>query len=142
MKKTTDIKKVLSPKQREQLLGVLKARFEKHMSRHEGLDWAKIKTKLEASPEEIWSLHEMEGTGGEPDVVGHDSKTGEYLFYDCSAESPGGRRTLCYDRQGLEWRKEHKPANNAVDLAGAMGIETTAPSPITRAGDSGGALSL
>src|SRR5881398_2895227 len=116
-------KKALSPGQREELLKALKARFEKNMSRHKGLEWAKVQAKLEASAEKLWSLNEMERTGGEPDVVGHDRKTGEYLFYDCSAESPKGRRSLCYDRQALESRKEHKPENTAIDMAAAMGIE-------------------
>jgi hypothetical protein len=123
MKNTPSPKKELSPKQREELLAVLKARFEEHMGRHKGLDWAKVRAKLEASPEKLWSLNEMERTGGEPDVVGHDRKTGEYLFVDCSAESPKGRRSVCYDRAGLESRKEARPAHNAVDLAAAMGID-------------------
>lgn len=113
----------LSPEQREGLLKTLKARFEKNMSRHTGLEWADVQAKLEANPEKLWPLHEMEATGGEPDVVGYDSKTGEYIFYDCSAESPKGRRSVCYDREALESRKEHKPKNNAVDMAAAMGIE-------------------
>ena len=113
----------MSPKQREELLGALKVRFEKNMSRHKGLDWAHVQAKLEANSEKLRSLHEMERTGGEPDVVGHDKKTGEYTFYDCSAESPKGRRSVCYDREALESRKEHKPKNSAVDLAAAMGIE-------------------
>jgi hypothetical protein len=116
-------KKELSPEQREELLGALKARFEKNMNRHKGLEWAKVQAKLEANPEKLWSLNEMERTGGEPDVVGHDKKTGEYVFYDCSAESPQGRRSVCYDREGQESRKEHKPENNAIDMAAAMGIE-------------------
>jgi uncharacterized protein DUF4256 len=116
-------KKELSPEQREQLLGALKARFEKNMSRHKGLEWAKIQAKLEGNIEKLWSLNEMERTGGEPDVVGHDKKTGEYIFYDCSPESPGGRRSLCYDREALEARKEHKPKNNVIDLAADIGIE-------------------
>ena len=116
-------KKELSPEQHEELLRVLKARFEKNMNRHKGLEWAKVQAKLEANTEKLWSLHEMERTGGEPDVVGHDRKTGEYIFYDCSAESPKGRRSVCYDREGLESRKEHKPENNAIDMAAAMGIE-------------------
>jgi len=115
--------KDMTPKQREELLSVLKSRFEKNMKRHKDLEWAKVKSKLEASAEKLRSLNEMERTGGEPDVVGHDRKTGEYVFYDCSAESPNGRRSLCYDREGLESRKEHKPDNNAIDLADAMGIE-------------------
>lgn len=116
-------KKELSPEQREELLSALKARFEKNMNRHQGLEWATVQAKLEANPEKLWSLREMERTGGEPDVVGHDKKTGEYIFYDCSAESPIGRRSVCYDREGLEARKEHKPENNAIDMAAAMGIE-------------------
>src|SRR3989440_5844789 len=116
-------KKDLSPEQREELLGALKARFEKNMNRHKGLDWAKVQAKLEAETEKLWSLHEMERTGGEPDVVGHDKKTGECIFYDCSAESPKGRRSLCYDRQALDARKEHKPKNKAIDMATAMGVE-------------------
>jgi hypothetical protein len=116
-------KKELSPEQREQLLGALKARFEKNMNRHKGLEWAKIQAKLEVNTEKLWSLNEMERTGGEPDVVGHDKKTGEYIFYDCSPESPGGRRSLCYDREALEARKEHKPKNNVIDLAADIGIE-------------------
>src|SRR5882762_8876437 len=116
-------KKDLSPEQREELLRALKARFENHMNRHKGLDWAKVQTKLEANVEKLWSLNEMERTDGEPDVVGHDKKTGEHIFHDCSAESPKGRRSVCYDREALESRKEHKPANNAIDMAAAMGIE-------------------
>jgi hypothetical protein len=116
-------KKELSPEQREELLGTLKARFEKNMNRHKNLEWAEVQAKLEANPIKLWSLSEMERTGGEPDVVGFDKKTGEYIFYDCSAESPKGRRSVCYDREGLESRKEHKPENNAVDMAAAMGIE-------------------
>jgi hypothetical protein len=113
----------LSPKQRGELLSALKARFEKNMGRHKGLEWAKVQGKLEATAEKLWSLSEMEATGGEPDVVGHDKKTGEYIFYDCSAESPKGRRSFCYDRKALESRKENKPENNAIDMAGAIGIE-------------------
>jgi hypothetical protein len=116
-------KNELSPKQREELLGALKDRFEKNMNRHKGLDWAKVQAKLEANAEKLWSLHEMERTGGEPDVVGQDKKTGEYVFYDCSAESPKGRTSVCYDREGLESRKEHKPKNSAIGMAAAMGIE-------------------
>jgi hypothetical protein len=116
-------KKELSPKQREELLRALKARFEKHMSRHPGLAWAKVQARLEAHTEKLWSLHEMERTGGEPDVVGHDRKTGEYIFFDCSPETPKGRVSVCYDREGLESRKEFKPENNAMDMAAAMGIE-------------------
>ncbi|WP_026565092.1 DUF4256 domain-containing protein [Bacillus sp. UNC41MFS5] len=113
----------LSLEQCEELLKTLKARFEKNMNRHEGLEWAEVQTRLEVNPEKMWSLSEMEGTGGEPDVVGHDQKTGEYIFYDCSAESPKGRRSFCYDREALESRKQHKPENTAIDLATAMGIE-------------------
>jgi hypothetical protein len=116
-------KKDLSPKQREELLKTLKARFEKNMKRHKGLEWSKLHAKLEANTEKLWSLQEMERTGGEPDVVGQDKKTGEYIFYDCSAESPKGRRSLCYDRAAWESRKEFKPENNAMDAAAAMGIE-------------------
>jgi hypothetical protein len=116
-------KKVLSPEQRKELLEELKAHFEKNMNRHQAVDWAKVQAKLEARTEKLWSLSEMERTGGEPDVVGHDKKTGEYIFYDCSAESPNGRRSLCYDREALESRKEHKPKDNALDMAAAMGIE-------------------
>src|SRR5450631_2369783 len=117
------MKKELSSKQREELLKTLKARFEKNMNRHKGLDWAKVQTKLEANTEKLWSLNEMEKTGGEPDVVGHDKKSGEYIFYDCSAETPKNRRSLCYDGQALEARKEHKPQSSALDLAAAIGIE-------------------
>ena len=116
-------KKQLSAQQREELLKTLKARFEKNMNRHKGLEWAKVQAKLEANPEKLWSLSEMEGTGGEPDVVGHDKKTGGYTFYDCSAETPTGRRSVWYDREALNSRKEHTPANSAVDMAAAMGIE-------------------
>ena len=121
--KSAEPKKELSPEQREELLGALKARFEKNMHRHKGLEWAKVKAKLEGNPEKLRSLHEMEGTGGEPDVVGHDKKTGDYLFYDCSPETPKGRVSVCYDRAGLDSRKEHKPANTAMDMAAAMGVE-------------------
>jgi hypothetical protein len=113
----------LSKKQREELLRALKARFEKNMNRHKGLEWANVQAKLEANAEKLWSLNEMERTGGEPDVVGHDKKTSEYIFFDCSAESPKGRRSVCYDREALESRKEHKPKDNAIDMAAAMGIE-------------------
>src|SRR4051794_41035666 len=116
-------KKELSPKQREELLRTLKDRFEKNVNRHKGLDWAQVRARLEANAENLWSLNEMERTGGEPDVVGHDKKTGEYIFYDCSPESPKGRRSVCYDREALDARKEHKPAQSAVGLAVAMGIE-------------------
>jgi hypothetical protein len=115
--------KELSREQREQLLRTLKGRFEKNMNRHQGLEWAKVQAKLEANPEKLWSLNEMERTGGEPDVVGHDKKTGEYIFYDCSPESPKSRRSLCYDLEALESRKENKPKDNAMDMAAAMGIE-------------------
>jgi len=122
---TTENTKELSPEQREELLKTLKGRFEKNMNRHKDLQWANIQAKLvrESSGGKLWSLNEMERTGGEPDVVGHDGKTGEYIFYDCSAESPKGRRSLCYDREAWESRKEHKPENTAVDMAAAMGIE-------------------
>lgn len=116
-------KKEFSLAQRKELLAILKARFEKNMSLHRGLEWAKVQAKLEASMEKLWSLNEMERTGGEPDVVGQDKKTGEYLFYDCSAESPTGRRSVCYDGKALAARKEHKPRTNAIDMAAAMGIE-------------------
>jgi hypothetical protein len=118
-----ETKKELSPEQREELLRALKARFEKNINRHKGLEWVRVQAKLEANTEKVWSLNEMERTGGEPDVIGYDKNTGEYIFYDCSAESPKGRRSLCYDREGLESRKEHKPENNAIDMAAAMGIE-------------------
>ena len=119
----TSNNKELSLEQREELLEALKARFEKNMNRHKGLEWAKVQAKLDANTEKLWSLNEMERTGGEPDVVGHDKKNGEYIFYDCSSESPKGRRSVCYDREGLESRKKHKPENNAIDMATAMGIE-------------------
>ena len=121
--KGAETKKELSSEQREELLRAMKIRFEKNMNRHKGLEWAKVKTKLEANTKKLWSLSEMERTGGEPDVVGHDQKTGEYIFFDCSAESPNGRRSVCYDREGLDSRKEHKPENSAIDMAAAMGIE-------------------
>jgi uncharacterized protein DUF4256 len=114
---------MFSPKQQDELLRALKARFEKNMNRHKGLEWAKVQARLEANTEKLSALNEMERTGGEPDVVGFDKKTGEYIFYDCSAESPKGRRSFCYDREALESRKEHKPKNNAIDMAAAMGIE-------------------
>ncbi len=120
---TNSNKKDLSPQQREELLRALKARFEKNMNRHKGFEWAKVRAKLEAHTEKLWSLNEMERTGGEPDVVGDDKKTGEYIFYDCSVESPAGRRSVCYDREALESRKEHKPEDNAIDMAAAIGIE-------------------
>jgi len=116
-------KKQLSPEQRDELLSALKARFEKNMNRHKNLEWAKVQAKLQADAEKLWSLGEMERTGGEPDVVGFDKEAGEYIFYDCSAESPKGRRSVCYDREGQESRKEHKPKNNAVEMAADMGIE-------------------
>ncbi len=116
-------KKELSPEQRKELLGTLKARFEKNMNRHKGLQWDEVQAKLEANTEALWSLNEMERTGGEPDVVAHDKNTGEYIFYDCSAESPKDRRSLCYDREALDSRKENKPKGNAIDMAAAMGIE-------------------
>lgn len=116
-------KKLLSPERREETLGALKRRFEKNMNRHQNFDWAKVRVKLEANPEKLWSLGEMERTGGEPDVVGFDQEAGEYIFYDCSAESPTGRRSVCYDRAAQESRKEPRPENNAADMAAAMGIE-------------------
>ena len=130
MNTVKSIKKKLSSEQpalpaarREELLKTLKSRFDKNMKRHKDLEWAKVQAKLEANPEKLWSLNEMEETGGEPDVIGHDKKTGEYIFYDCSGESPKGRRSICYDQDALESRKEHKPKNNAIDMAAAMGIE-------------------
>jgi hypothetical protein len=114
--------KALSPEQREELLGALQARFEKNMNRHKGLEWAEVQAKLEANADKLWSIHEMEKTGGEPDVVGLDDKTGDYIFYDCSAESPSGRRNVCYDGEALEARKEFKPAASAMDMADVMGI--------------------
>ncbi len=116
-------KRELSPEQREELLRALKARFEKNMDRHKGLEWAGVQAKLEANAEKLWSLSEMERTGGEPDVVGYDKETDEYIFYDCSEESPKGRRNVCYDREGLDSRKENKPENSAIDMAADMGIE-------------------
>ncbi len=116
-------KKELSPEQRKELLKALKARFEKNVNRHKGLEWVKVQAKLEAHTEKLWSLNEMERTGGEPDVVAHDKKTGEYIFYDCSAESPNGRRSICYDREALEARKEFKPKDSAITMAAAMGVE-------------------
>ena len=123
MKNTQANRKDLTREQREELLSTLKARFERNMSRHQGLEWAKIQAKLEANAHKLWSLNEMESSGGEPDVVGQDKKSGEYLFYDCSAESPKGRRSFCYDREALESRKENKPQDSAVDAAAAMGVE-------------------
>ena len=116
-------KKDLSREQREELLRTLKARFEKNINRHQGLRWAQVEARLEVNAEKLWSLHEMEKSGGEPDVVGHDKKTGEYIFYDCSAESPKDRRSICYDREALESRGEHKPKDSATDMAAAIGIE-------------------
>lgn len=115
--------KYLLPEQGEEQLRVLKARFAKNMNRHEGLDWAKVQARLENNPEKLWSLYIMESTGGEPDVVGQDKKTGEYVFYDCAPESPKGRRSVCYDREALDSRKEHKPEDCAMDMAAAMGID-------------------
>jgi len=123
MKNLRNSKNELSAKDRDELLTTLKTRFEKNMNRHKGLDWSKVQAKLEANPEKLWSLNEMERTGGEPDVVRHDKKTGTYIFYDCSAESPKGRRSLCYDREALEARKENKPKDSAIDRATAMGVE-------------------
>ncbi|MEI7585343.1 DUF4256 domain-containing protein [Runella sp.] len=116
-------KKDLLPQQREELLSVLKARFEKNKNRHQGLEWATVLAKLEANPEKLWSLDDMETTGGEPDVVGYDAKTDEFIFFDCSAENPKGRRSVCYDHEALESRKEHKPGNSAIEMAADMGIE-------------------
>ncbi|MBB5037349.1 hypothetical protein HNQ64_001591 [Prosthecobacter dejongeii] len=121
--KSIEAKKKLSAQLREEQLATLETRFEKNLKRHPGMEWAQVKARLEAKAEKLWSLHEMESTGGEPDVVGHDAKTGEYVFFDCSAESPKGRVSLCYDREALDSRKEHKPKDNAVDVAEAMGIE-------------------
>ncbi len=123
MNYTKTVSKELSPRQREELLGVLKYRFEKNMNRHKGLDWTKVKARLEAKADKLCSLAEMERTGGEPDVVGLDKKSGEFVFFDCSAETPKGRTSVCYDREGLESRKEHRPKDTAVDMAAAMGIE-------------------
>lgn len=123
MNNTSYTKKEISSKQSEELLKVLKTRFEKNMNRHKGLTWAKVQSKLEINATKFWSLSEMERTGGEPDVVGHDRKSDEFIFYDCSAESPAGRRSVCYDREALESRKEHKPKSSAMDMAIAMGIE-------------------
>ena len=116
-------KNELSPEQRKELLSALKARFEKNLNRHKGLTWAKVKARLETNPEKLWSLQEMERTGGEPDVVGQDKKTGEYIFYDCSLETPKSRASICYDREGLESRKEHRPKTTAMDMATVMGID-------------------
>ena len=123
MNPTKQKKRELSTKQREELLSVLKSRFAENMTRHKGLEWAKVESRLNANPDKLWSLSEMESTGGEPDVVGYDKKTGEFIFYDCSAESPKNRRSVCYDGEALRSRKEHKPKNSAVEMAAAMGIE-------------------
>lgn len=123
MKTIKENEKSLSPERREELLGVLETRFQKNMNRHKGLRWADVSSRLEASPEKLRSLGEMERTGGEPDVVGHDRKTGEFIFFDCSAESPKARTSVCYDREGLDSRKEHKPKDSAMDMAAAMGVE-------------------
>lgn len=116
-------KKKLTSKEQEELMGILKARFEKNMNRHKGVEWTRVEAKLQANPGKLWSINEMEATGGEPDVVSHDKKTGEYVFYDCSPESPNGRRSICYDHQALQSRKEHKPKNSAIEMAAGMGIE-------------------
>ncbi len=121
--KAAKLKKVLTAEQRAELITTLECRFEKNMLRHKGLQWSKVQARLEADPAKLWSLNEMERTGGEPDVVGHDKKTGEFVFFDCSPETPKGRTSVCYDREGLESRKEHKPASNAIDMAATMGIE-------------------
>jgi hypothetical protein len=121
--KGIETKKKPSPTQTEELLGGLKARFEKNMGRHKGLEWAKVNARLAANAGKLWALFEMEKTGGEPDVVGQDKKSGKYIFFDCSPESPAGRTSVCYDREGLDSRKEHKPKNNAIDMAAAMGVE-------------------
>jgi hypothetical protein len=121
--KGNETKKALSPKQRQELFGALKTRFEKNMNRHKGLEWTKVQTRLEADPDKLWSLSEMERTGGEPDVVAQDKKTGEYIFWDCSPETPKGRVSVCYDREGWESRKEHRPKTTAMDMATAMNIE-------------------
>ena len=123
MSKITSNQKKLSPEQSKELLKTLKTRFEKNMNRHKGIEWAKVQAKLEANPEKLWSLDDMETTGGEPDVVGFDKKTGEYIFYDCSAETPKGRRSICYDAEALASRKEHKPANSALDMAADIGVD-------------------
>jgi hypothetical protein len=122
-KRGVEMRKELSPEQREQLLGTLKTRFEKHVNRHEAVAWAKVQARVEANPEKLRALNEMERTGGEPDVVGRATQSGEYVFYDCSAESPKGRRSVCYDREALDARKEHKPKDSALDMAAALGIE-------------------
>ena len=135
MDKITPINNPLSPAQRDVLLGVLKTRFEKHMTRHAGMDWADVLARLDAHAQKLWSLSEMESSGGEPDVVYHDKTTGEYSFIDCSAESPAGRRNVCYDRKALEDRKTFKPANSALDMAAAMGIEMLNRRTVPRASD-------
>ena len=121
--KSAEARKQVSPKQRDELLKALKTRFEKNIHRHKGLEWTRVQAKVQADTEKLWSLNEMERTGGEPDVVGHDNKTGEYVFFDCSAETPKDRTSVCYDREGLESRKEHRPKTTAMDMAAAMGIE-------------------
>ena len=123
MKNNNNNKKKLTPEQYEELLKVIKARFEKNMKRHKGMEWVKVQARLEGTPEKLWPLDVMEETGGEPDVVGHDKKTGEYIFFDCSSESPKGRRSVCYDGAALESRKEHKPADSAMEMAAAMGVD-------------------
>ena len=123
MSKTTNSKKKLSADQAKELIKTLKTRFEKNMGRHKGIEWSKVQARLEAKPEKLWSLDGMEETGGEPDVVGQDKKTGEFIFFDCAAETPKGRRSVCYDREGWESRKEHRPENTAIDMATEMGIE-------------------
>ena len=123
MKKVSSTKRKLSPQECKELIKILKTRFEKNMNRHKSLEWSKIHTRLEANAEKLWSLNEMESTGGEPDVVGHDKKTGEYIFYDCSAETPKGRRSICYDGEALEARKEHKPHDSAMEMAEEMGVQ-------------------
>jgi hypothetical protein len=123
MSKVSSNKKKLSPVEREELLELLKVRFEKNMNRHKGLAWADLVTRLKANPDKLWSLQQMESTGGEPDVVAHNQKTGEYTFFDCSAESPKGRRSICYDHEALESRKEHKPENSAINMASEIGVD-------------------
>lgn len=123
MSKKISSKKELSAAQRDELIKILKSRFEKNMNRHQGVEWKKVETKLTADPAKLWSLNEMEISGGEPDVVGQDKKTGQYLFYDCSSESPKGRRSICYDHEALASRKEHKPENSAIEMASDMGID-------------------
>lgn len=121
--KSTETRKPLAAEQKEKLFAVLKARFEKNMNRHKGIEWSKVQAKLEVCPEKLWSLNEMEKTGGEPDVVAHDKKTGAFVFFDCSPESPKGRVSFCYDREALDSRKEHKPKSSVIDMATAMGVE-------------------